>query len=79
MQSIDGGVKQTAKDRGTRVATFGSQHTAVVNADGTIDIYRAPADGRTTDNEQQKACAAFQNINSRNAEFWASRKGVPNE
>lgn len=63
---------------GTRVATFGSHHTAVVNADGTIDIYRHPtADSRTTDNEQQKARAAFQNINARNTDFWQRREGRP--
>lgn len=62
---------------GTRVATFGVHHTAVVNADGTIDIYRHPtAGGRTTDSEQQKARAAFQNINARNAEFWRRRGGA---
>jgi hypothetical protein len=67
-------LKQT---EGTRVATFGAHHTAVVNGDGTIDIYRLPTvDGRATDNEQQKARAAFENINRKNEEFWRRREGA---
>lgn len=58
----------------TRVATFGAHHTAVINADGTIDIYRHGT--RTTDSEQQKTRAAFENINARNTEFWKRRGGV---
>ena len=64
---------------GTRVATFGAHHTAVVNPDGTIDIYRHPTAARTTDSERQKARAAFENINARNAEFWRRREGMPGQ
>jgi hypothetical protein len=68
--------KTKVADGAIRVATYSRDHQAVVNEDGTIDVYRRPSP-HTTDGATDRSRTAFENINRRNAAFWQKRNGVP--
>jgi len=51
------------EDGAIRVATYSREHQAVVNDDGTIDVYRRPT---PTADSTDRTRAALENINRRN-------------
>ena len=63
------------EDGAIRVATYNRDHVAVMNDDGTIDVYRRPTGGNTAD-AAARSRAAFENLNRRHAEFWAQQGGM---
>jgi hypothetical protein len=61
----------SVEDGAVRVATYNREHQAVVNDDGSIDVYRRPTK-LASDCVGDRSRTAFESINRRNREFWAA-------